>query len=234
VNWAGPVETAIDQLQQNAACIALSRFAQQTEPFDDSGIALNRFEAENATVHHLGFETIYGGYTGWGYIAAWNSDGQSIDFKVDFANAGVHTVNFRYSAGAGNASRAIVINGATAVANQNFPGTGAWSSYNTVSISRSFPAGRSTISVIFNSALGSQNWLNLDNIMIPTLVPPPPGPLAIKQQPANTTFSWKTAGTLQRTTNILGPWLDAPGNPQNPVVLSPIQQSTNYFYRLRQ
>jgi predicted alpha-1,6-mannanase (GH76 family) len=234
VNWAGPAETAVDQLQQNAAAIALNRFAQETEPFDDSAIPLNRFEAENATVHHLGFENIYGGYTGWGYLAAWNSDGQSVDFKVNLGAAARHTLTFRYSAGAGAASRLISINGANTFPNQSFPNTGAWTSYNTVTVAYNFPAGVSTISVVFNSALGSKSWLNLDNLVIPTLVPPPPGPLQVNDRSNSVTLSWTSLGTLQQSTNVAGPWTDAAGNPQNPVILSPNQQATNRFYRLRQ
>ncbi len=234
VNWAGPTEPVVDQLQQNAAAIALNRFAQWIEPFDSSSLPANRFEAEDATVHHLGFENIYGSFTGWGYLAAWNGDGQSVDFKVNFPSSGRYSLVFRYAAGAGNATRLISINGANSFPNQSFPNTSSWSSYNTVTLNSNFPAGLSTISVIFNSSLGSKNWLNLDNLIIPSYVPPAPGPLHILEQTNAVKLTWTSPGTLQTSTNLLSPWDDMPSNPQNPVILSLPQLKTNRFFRLRQ
>jgi predicted alpha-1,6-mannanase (GH76 family) len=234
VNWAGPTEPVVDQLQQNAAAIALNRFAQWIEPFDSSSLPANRFEAEDATVHHLGFENIYGSFTGWGYLAAWNGDGQSVDFKVNFPSSGRYSLVFRYAAGAGNATRLISINGANSFPNQSFPNTSSWSSYNTVTLNSNFPAGLSTISVIFNSSLGSKNWLNLDNLIIPSYVPTAPGPLHILEQTNAVKLTWTSPGTLQSSTNLLSPWDDMPSNPQNPVILSLPQLKTNRFFRLRQ
>jgi hypothetical protein len=50
-----------------------------------------------------------------------------------------------------------------------FANTGSWSSYNTVSVSSFFPAGPATISVMFNSALGNANFLNLDHLTVTDL-----------------------------------------------------------------
>ncbi len=166
VNWSGPAQSSVDELQDNAACVALSRFAQQFGAYPGSGIAANQYEAENATLHHIGLEATYGGFTGWGYIAGWNGDGQWIDFNVNFAIPGPRRLTFRYAAGAGNATRLIFLDGANAFPNQSFPDTVAWSNYNTITVSYNFPAGLNTISVIYNSSLGSSNWLNLDNLTV--------------------------------------------------------------------
>ena len=166
VNWAGPFESGADELEDNAACTALSRFAQQFGAYPGSGIPANQSEAENGTLHNIGLEATYPGFTGWGYIAGWNGDGQWVDFNMNFAAAGARLLTFRYAAGAGNATRLIYINGANAFPNQSFPNTGAWSNYNTISLAYNFPAGQSSISVKFNSSLGSANWLNLDNLTV--------------------------------------------------------------------
>jgi predicted alpha-1,6-mannanase (GH76 family) len=166
VNWAGPSEAAVAQSQDNAACIALSRFAQQYGPYPGSGIPTNQYEAENATLHNLGLEALYGSFTGWGYIAAWNADGQSVDFNINCTIAGLHTLTFRYAASTGNASRLISINGVNAFPNQVFPSTGAWAAYGTNTVSWSLPAGPTTISVVYKSSLGSANYLNLDNLVV--------------------------------------------------------------------
>jgi predicted alpha-1,6-mannanase (GH76 family) len=171
VDWAGPVQTNVDEAQVNAACIALNRYAQQSGPYPGSGLPANQYEAENATLHNLGIEALYGPFTGWGYIAGWNANGQSIDFTVNCPRADRYTLAFRYAAGAGDATRLITINGVNVLPNQSFASTGAWGAYSTNALTCTLPAGTSTISITFNSAYGSANYLNLDNL---TVIPPDP------------------------------------------------------------
>lgn len=169
VNWAGPPQSFGDQGQNNAACAALNLFANQYGAYPGSDLPANQYEAENATLNRIGLEASYPGYTGWGYIAGWNGNNQWVRFNVNFPTPGGRTLTFRYAAGAGNASRLIAINGVNLFPNQLFANTGSWSSYNTVSISHYFPAGPNTIAVMFNSALGSANYLNLDNLVVTDL-----------------------------------------------------------------
>ncbi|HTL16060.1 MAG TPA: glycoside hydrolase family 76 protein [Patescibacteria group bacterium] len=166
VDWAGPAQAGADQAQDNAACSALSRFAQIYAGYPGSGIPLHQYEAENAVLHHVQLEALYGSFTGWGYVAAWNGDGQWIQFDINCAAAGDHTLKLRYAAGAGNATRVISINGIVFAANQNFPATGSWTNYGTVSIPCNLPGGHSTIAIRFDSAQQSFNWLNLDNLAV--------------------------------------------------------------------
>ncbi len=169
VNWAGPPQSSGDQGQNNAACAALNLFAQHYGAYPGSGLPANQYEAENATLNRIGLEATYSGFTGWGYLAGWNGDNQWVRFNVNFPTPGGRTLTFRYAAGAGNASRLIAINGVNTFANQPFANTGSWSSYNTVSVSYYFPAGPNTIAILFNSALGSANFLNLDHLVITDL-----------------------------------------------------------------
>lgn len=171
VNWGGPSQTNVDQAQVNAACIALSRFAEESGLYPGSGLPSNQYEAENATLHNLGVEATYGLFTGWGYVAGWNSNGQSVDFTVNCRRADRYTLAFRYAAGAGDATRVILTNGVNVVGNQRFVSTGAWSIYSTNRLACNLPAGPNTISISFNSSLGSANYLNLDNL---TVIPPDP------------------------------------------------------------
>ena len=166
VNWAGPSESSVAQSQDNAACIALSRFAEQYGPYPGSGIPAHQYEAENATLHNVGLEARYGAFTGWGYITGWNANGQSVDFNITCTTAGPHTLALRYAAGTGAASRLISINGTNTFRNQTFPSTGAWDSYATNTVSCTLPAGPSTISVVYKSSFGSANYLNLDNLVV--------------------------------------------------------------------
>jgi predicted alpha-1,6-mannanase (GH76 family) len=166
VNWAGPAQTNIDQSQHNAACTALSRFAQHLGGYGGTGSPAKQYEAEDSVLHRLGVEATYGAYTGWGYVAGWNSHGQSVDFKVYCATPGSHNLAFRYAGGAGVAYRAILVNGANLISKQAFGSTGNWSTYATLTVPCSLPAGWSTISVVFDSAKASSNWLNLDHLTV--------------------------------------------------------------------
>jgi len=169
VNWAGPTQTNVDELQDDSACMALSLYAEQLGGYPGSGIPANQYEAENATIHNISLEAIYTNFTGWGYLAGWNANGQSVDFHVSLPNPGGRTLTFRYAAGAGNASRAITINGVNAFTNLIFANTGSWNNYNVASVSYNFPAGTNTITMTYNSALGSANYLNLDNMNVSDL-----------------------------------------------------------------
>ena len=169
VNWAGPAQTNVDQQQDNAACMGLNLFAEQFGAYPGSGIPANQFEAENATIHNILLEANGSGFTGWGYLAGWNASSQWVDFKVNFPTPGGRTLTFRYAAGAGNASRLIAINGSNAFTNLAFASTGSWTSYNSVSVAYTFPAGLNTISVMINPAFGNANYLNLDNLTVTDL-----------------------------------------------------------------
>ena len=125
------------------------------------------YEAESAVLHNLSTESTYGDYSGSGYIAGWNSNGQWVDFNVNVDTAGYYNLIFRYAAGAGNASRYLYVNGTGVVDNQAFSATGSWSNYSTVTVSNVYlHSGSNTISLIFNSSKGSTNWLNLDYLQV--------------------------------------------------------------------
>jgi predicted alpha-1,6-mannanase (GH76 family) len=166
VNWAGPPQSTVDQGQENAACMALNRFAELAGPYPGPGTPANQYEAENASIHHIALEALYGSYTGWGYLAGWKTDGSWVDFTINCATPGPHDLVFRYAAGAGNASRVIKTNGVVLVSNQLFTNTGAWSAYTTLKVSCNLPAGPSTITLQFDSTHLSSNYLNLDSLTV--------------------------------------------------------------------
>lgn len=130
-------------------------------------IATSQYEAEYGTLHSLSIESIYSGFTGTGYVAGWHSDGQWVDINVNAASSGTYNLTFRYAGGAGNASRYVYVNGASVVNNLSFPGTGGWSNYSTVTVTGvQLNSGSNTVSLIYNSSLGSSNYLNYDNLSI--------------------------------------------------------------------
>jgi Beta-1,3-glucanase/Carbohydrate binding module (family 35) len=136
-------------------------------PVHGGGNPVLALQAENGTLHNLSTESIYAGYTGTGYVAGWNRDGQWVDLHPNVSQAGKYAITLRYAAAAGNASRYIYVNGAGVVNNLSLPGTGAWTSWNTVTVPGvTLNAGANTVSVIYNSSLGSSNYVNLDEILV--------------------------------------------------------------------
>jgi predicted alpha-1,6-mannanase (GH76 family) len=128
---------------------------------------VSQYEAEYGTLHNLSIESVYSGFTGTGYVAGWNTNGQWVDLNVTVPADGTYKLIFRYAGGAGNASRYVFANGGGVMDNQTFPGTGGWGSYSTVTVSGvSLKAGSNTVSLIYNSSKGSTNYLNFDNLVV--------------------------------------------------------------------
>ena len=116
-------------------------------------------------MHGVGLEATHSGFSGWGYLAGWGSDGQSVDILVDAPKAGSYTATMRYATGDA-ASRAISVNGTSVNAKLAFPSTGNYDTYATVTQSLTLTAGRNTITVAFSAAAGSGGYLNLDRIQL--------------------------------------------------------------------
>jgi len=60
---------------------------------------------------------------------------------------------------------------------------------------------------------------------------PPPGPVSVTWVGNQLQISW-TNGTLQSAPNVTGPYVDVPGNPSSPLLVTPTGERT--FYRSRQ
>ncbi|MCD9021883.1 RICIN domain-containing protein [Cohnella silvisoli] len=125
------------------------------------------YEAEAGVLHSLSTESTHFGYTGTGYLAGWNAGGQWVDFNVIANAAGNYNLTFRYAGGAGTAGRYLYVNGSGIVNNVTFNGTSNWDTYSTVTIPNvPLNTGINTISLIYDVAKGSTNWLNLDSLKV--------------------------------------------------------------------
>jgi predicted alpha-1,6-mannanase (GH76 family) len=158
-DWAGPALTSTSIDADSSAAMALNIYAATRGAYVPSSTHL---EAEDGVVHALGLEAAHAGYSGWGYLAGWNGDGQWVDFTASVPTAGSYTLTIRYSAGAGDGARLVYINGANAVATQAFASTGSWDTWASLAIPVKLNAGANTISIIYNSSLNSSNYVNLD------------------------------------------------------------------------
>ena len=72
-------------------------------------------------------------------------------------------------------SRKIEFDGTVIAANQTFPATANWSTWSTVGLTQSLTSGNHTLKVWFDSAAGSHQYINLDNLTITPFGPPPNG-----------------------------------------------------------
>lgn len=165
-NWAAP--TGAGYLQSMTAAAIVSAL-QVVDPNGYSGPqpGTGHLDAENARPTGIGAESTNAGFLGRGYLAGWNSDGQSVAFDVVAASAGEHELTLRYAAAAGPASRRVLVNGSAVQANLTFPGTGSWSSWSEVVLNGvTLNQGYNTVVVEFDSASGSSNYLNLDRLTV--------------------------------------------------------------------
>jgi predicted alpha-1,6-mannanase (GH76 family) len=166
VSWAGPPMSSHSLPQDTSALMALGLWAAAAGPFPGTGRPPDQYEAEEASFHGIGLEATHAGFTGWGYLAGWNEDGQGVDFSVQVDVTGSWGIDFRYAGGAGSAHRAILIDGKVAARDLLFPGTGSWESYGTVHLQGKLLAGSHTISVLLDASQGSSNFLNLDHLRL--------------------------------------------------------------------
>jgi len=161
-DWAGPYDSTTGGLGSlGAAAAALAAAAKALGPGAQRPPL--RYEAEESDLHGVGIGNDKGGYSGWGYIVGWGSDGKSIDFVVTIPAADRYLLNARYATG-GDARRVVRVNGAVATPAFEFPSTGGYTIYGTTGTAVDLPAGLSTISIVFDAATGGAGYVNLDRI----------------------------------------------------------------------
>ncbi len=166
-DWAGPPLPTANHYRNSSAVTALTLFADLAGPYPIcADCPPRRYEAEDATLVRVGLEAAYPGFTGWGYVAGWAADGQAVEFHVTLPDDGVYHLTFRYATGAGEARRLLRIDGYDSAPGFTFADTGAWDQYADQRITGYFTAGPHTISLVFDNASGSTNYLNLDSLTI--------------------------------------------------------------------
>lgn len=149
------VQTAIDENYVNLDCLIIQR--------PNTIVA----EAENGVLNSLTVENTHSGYSGTGYVAGWNKDGQSVDIEVMIPDSNYYTIVFRYSVGNGEAVRKLLVNGSPVQNELRFRGEENWNDYYTTEIKNIWlDQGTNIISLVYDSTLNSTNWLNLDCIII--------------------------------------------------------------------
>ena len=122
------------------------------------------YESEAATIGQGVVESNHAGYSGTGFVNFDNVVGSYVEYSVNAAQAGTHTLTFRYANGT-TADRLsdISVNGTIVSNGRPFPSTGDWTSWTTTSLPVTLNAGSNTVRVTGTTANGAAN---LDNISI--------------------------------------------------------------------
>ena len=102
------------------------------------------------------------GFTGSGFANTNNATGNGVTWKVNFSSSGTKTFTFRYASTDARPGK-LIINGTTVVAGINFPSTGSWTTWSTVSVNAATSAGIANVRL---EATGSSGLGNIDYMAV--------------------------------------------------------------------
>ena len=98
----------------------------------------------------------HAGFTGTGFANAASAVGSGIGWKMKFPIAATKTFSFRY-AGTSLQTGNLIVNGTTVAANLQFPSTGSWTTWATVTVDAPVGAGIAEVRLVANSVAGLPN-----------------------------------------------------------------------------
>ena len=166
--WRGPADR-VTAATHASGCLLLGQVALLEEGTDTGAVrrpAGTHYPVEEAALVGLGLEATHAGYGGEGYAAHWHADGQRVTFTVRVESARPYTLTFRYAAGAGDAYRHLAVDGLPSAEKLLFTATPGWGSYSTVSYDVALEPGAHAVSLAYDAAHGSRNFLNLDCLVV--------------------------------------------------------------------
>ena len=102
---------------------------------------------------------------GRGFVVS-DRDGSVLRFTVEGTGVQPASVTVRYAAGAGDGYRDVHIDGVSVADGLLFTGTGGWDRYGTVSLDVALPAGRRSVSIVYEASRGSRTRIDLDSLTV--------------------------------------------------------------------
>ena len=142
--------------------------------------AATRYEAENAPASCAGtIDSNHAGYSGGGFCNGNNAVGAAAEFILTASEAGTATVGIRYANGTtANRPADVLVNGTVAQPGVAFGPTGAWTTWQTATLTVSVTAGTNSVRLSPTTAGGLANIdsLDVDGIGTPPSSPPPTSP----------------------------------------------------------
>ncbi|HCU51433.1 MAG TPA: hypothetical protein DGG94_16810, partial [Micromonosporaceae bacterium] len=116
------------------------------------------YQAEDATISQGVIESNHAGFTGTGFVNYDNVVGSYVQFAVTAPAAGNATLTFRYANGT-TTNRPVSVNGTVL----DFPATGAWTTWQTRSVTVALAAGANSVRATATTAGGGPN---LDSLTV--------------------------------------------------------------------
>ncbi len=121
--------------------------------------------AAGTSASNIPTESRWSGAQSAPYICCWGTQGQYVTFTFTVGD-GPASLGLRYSAGNGDASRKIELDGSVLSANQTFPGTDDWNWWSMLTLHPRLTPGTHTLKVWMDRDSGSSQYLNLDNLWV--------------------------------------------------------------------
>ena len=164
----------------------------------EMAVAPSEYQAENCTISQGVVESNWPGFTGSGFVNTDNVIGSYVQCGVTVAEAGNYALTFRYANGTTtNRPMALTVNGASA-GSMNFPGTGAWSTWQSATVTAPLSQGTNTVRV---TATTSNGGPNLDRLSVSQ--GPPPGTPGMAAAPYEY-FGWGSPQDPVTVMNVTG------------------------------
>ncbi|NKE56802.1 carbohydrate-binding protein [Lentzea sp. PSKA42] len=154
-------------------------------------------EAENATISQGVVESNHAGFSGTGFVNYNNVAGSYIEYTINAEAGGEHDLTFRYANGT-TADRpvSVTVDGASAQT-VSFPGTGAWTTWQTRTAKVTLKAGLNKIRATATTANGGPNADKLTAVLVgppDTEAPTPPKNLQFVSSTHNSvSLKWEAA-----------------------------------------
>ncbi|SMD23131.1 Glucose/arabinose dehydrogenase, beta-propeller fold [Lentzea albidocapillata] len=123
-------------------------------------------EAEDATISQGVVESNWAGFSGRGFVNYNNVIGSSVEYTINAESGGEHDLTFRYANGT-TADRpvSVTVDGANAQT-VSFPGTGAWTTWQTRTAKVTLHAGANRIKATATTANGGPNADKLTAVLV--------------------------------------------------------------------
>jgi len=149
------------------------------------------YEAENAALDQCAFENTHSGYTGTGYVNCDNVAGSNIEWTVNATVAGDTNLHIRFANGGSTARPAAITANGVQVATPDFPVTGAWTNWSTVTVVAALAVGANTVRLTGTTSNGPAN---IDSLTVGGSAPP--GGTDWSDEVVRSTMTRFTPGTI--------------------------------------
>ncbi|TDD48215.1 carbohydrate-binding protein [Kribbella antibiotica] len=116
------------------------------------------YQAEDAAITSGVVESNHAGFTGSGFVNYDNAVGSAVEWTVNATTAGPATVELRYANGTtANRAMDVSVNGTVVSPGLAFAGTGAWTTWQTKTVTVNLVAGSNKIKAVATTANGGPN-----------------------------------------------------------------------------